>query len=65
MLVPDPDLVLPFVADGSGKLLLQFVWPSGLPPSFELRFQAWIVDPQGVAGLSATNGLLSQGPPVP
>jgi len=65
VLVPDPDLVLPFVADGSGKLLLQFVWPSGLPPSFELRFQAWIVDPQGVAGLSATNGLLSQGPPVP
>jgi len=65
VLVPSPDMILPGMTDAAGDFSLGFAWPPGLPPLFELRYQAWIADPQGVAGFTATNGLLSKGPPVP
>ena len=61
-LVPSPDIVVPgFTLDGNGELVLPFNYPA-LPSGFSLFWQAWIADPGGLSGWSATNGLSSTTP---
>jgi hypothetical protein len=63
VLVPAPDIVLPgLVVDTSGNLVLAFAWPPGLPSSFDVWLQMWVVDPSGPHGFSATNGLRATTP---
>lgn len=58
VLVPAPDLLLGgFTLSTSGRLSLPLTWPVGLPPAFEITFQAWIADPAAAFGFSASNGL--------
>ena len=57
-LVPAPDLILPgIVLDASGGRELTTTWPEGVPPGTDFFSQMWILDPAGVGGFSATNGL--------
>lgn len=62
--VPAPTLAIFGLPTGpAGLLPLTAHWPPGLPPSFTLHFQHWIVDPAAVAGFSASNGLSATTPP--
>jgi hypothetical protein len=55
-LVPAPEFVVPVTADALGWVDFSFPWP-GLAPGQLVAFQAWILDPGAVQGLSASNGL--------
>lgn len=58
-LVPAPDVVLgAFVLSPSGQSSLPLTWPAGLPPGFELTFQAVILDPAAPVGFAASNALV-------
>jgi len=58
VLVPLPTLLVSgLLTDGGGAHVLGATWPPGLPAGSVLYFQAWIVDPAGPAGFSASNGL--------
>jgi len=57
VLVPALDLLLPFVTDGAGSTVLAGTLPVALPADVELVMQGWIVDPAGVHGFAATNGV--------
>ena len=58
VLVPQPELIVAgLLTDGAGALHLGATWPAGLPAGSSVFLQAWIADPAGPAGLSATNGL--------
>ena len=64
VLVPNPTIMIFGLPTGpSGQLPLTAHWPAGLPPSFTLYFQHWILDPGGPAGLAASNGLSATTPP--
>lgn len=57
-LVPAPDVVLTgLFTRANGTLQLSGRWPVGVPPGFELWFQAWVVDAAAAEGWSASNGL--------
>lgn len=59
ILVPSPDLVLgSFAIPGTGSLTLPSVWPTGIPAGFEITVQAWLLDPTGIFGFTASNGLV-------
>jgi len=62
VLVPNPNVLVPFATDGAGVASLSLPWPAGLPPGTQLFFQSWIVDPAATAGLSATNGIVATQP---
>ncbi|MGQ0553499.1 MAG: hypothetical protein ACT4PU_09805 [Planctomycetota bacterium] len=62
VLVPMPDLRLPLALNGSGKLLLEATWPPGVPAGLQIYFQAWIADPSGPVGFTATNALKATTP---
>jgi len=49
-------VLLPLVADAQGALDLVFPWLA-VPPGLELFVQAWIQDPGGPKGWSASNAL--------
>ncbi|HTH04582.1 MAG TPA: hypothetical protein VL916_01880, partial [Ilumatobacteraceae bacterium] len=56
--VPHPDLLVAgLLSNASGGLTLGAMWPAAVPPGTALFLQAWIADPSGPAGLSASNGL--------
>jgi len=50
-------LVVALATDGSGALLLPFVWPSGVPAGTSLYFQYAIQDAAGPQGASLSNAL--------
>ncbi|MED5330661.1 MAG: VCBS repeat-containing protein, partial [Planctomycetota bacterium] len=56
-LVPSPDLVLPFSADGFGAVHLPAPWPDGVPPNFSVYMQWWVLDAAGPKGFAASNAL--------
>lgn len=56
-MIPAPTLLVPFVPDAQGALDLVFPWIT-IPGGIELTIQAWIQDPGGAKGWSASNGLL-------
>jgi len=55
-LVPAPTLLAPLVPDAQGALDLVFPWIA-IPAGLELYIQAWIQDPGGPKGWSASNAL--------
>ncbi len=55
-IVPTVDTLLPLLLDATGRGVLSGRWP-GLPPTVDATFQAWIADPSGPAGWTASNGL--------
>ncbi|GJM22353.1 MAG: hypothetical protein DHS20C15_22680 [Planctomycetota bacterium] len=58
VLGPAPDtLLFGFSVDASGALALPFTVPPSLPAGFRLWVQAFVSDPAGLAGRSATNTL--------
>ncbi len=46
----------------SGGFTLPGPWPAGVPAGVTLYFQAWVVDPPAIAGVSASNGLSATTP---
>lgn len=61
VLVPNvatTNFVLPLATNSSGAILLPTTWPSGIPAGTTIVLQYWIVDPVGVFGVAASNGLL-------
>jgi hypothetical protein len=62
-LVPFPDVVVGGISTGgAGNVPITFAWPTGLPSGFTTRFQHWIVDSTGPAGLSASNAVAGTTP---
>ena len=62
VLVPQPDAVIWLIADSTGHITASGRWPPGVASGTKLYLQAWTVDPQGPAGLSATNAILGVSP---
>lgn len=57
-LVPTPNLVIPGLpTDGNGIFAAIGTWPAGIPSGTTLYMQYWLPDPQGIFGVSSTNGL--------
>ncbi len=57
LLIPQPQVVLPFRTDQEGGGRWPLTWPRGLLAGTAFHLQAWIVDASAVAGLAASNGL--------
>lgn len=55
--VPFPDLIVPQGADALGQLSSSGPWPPGVPAGFTIFAQSWAMDPGGLIGWSASNGL--------
>lgn len=62
VIVPSPDLPLPFVTNGAGEAALSAMWPAGVPSSATFYAQWWIQDPAGPKGFAASNGLAGTTP---
>ena len=56
-MVPDTDLIVPFVTDGQGQIVFQVPWPDAIPSGTPSWYQFWIEDAAAPKGLSASNGL--------
>ena len=62
VLVPAMDVVLgAFALSPSGGLTLPLTWPAGLPPGFELTFQAVVLDLASPSWFAASNALVGIG----
>ena len=62
-LVPFPDLLLPGLPTGpAGAWTLLDTWPAGVPSGLSVWFQAWVQDPAGPFGWSATRALRADVP---
>ncbi len=61
-LIPVPTSLFGVSLDGNGAIELAGVWPPLVPPPPSVWIQAWLPDPQGPHGWSATRGLLSPPP---
>ncbi|MCB9898208.1 MAG: hypothetical protein H6825_09415 [Planctomycetes bacterium] len=58
VLVPAPDRVLLGIpVDGTGAHTSSSTLPAGIPSATPIWFQAWVTDPGGPAGLSASNAV--------
>ncbi|HTE05921.1 MAG TPA: hypothetical protein VK824_06975, partial [Planctomycetota bacterium] len=58
VLVPAPDVVVPgVVTNASGYATVATTWPAGVPSDLSLVVQAWIVDPTGPSGFTASNAM--------
>lgn len=57
VLEPDPLLLLGFPTDAFGYVVIDTVWPAGIPSGFATWMQAWLPDPAAVKGFSASEGL--------
>ena len=63
VLVPSVDLdPLPLPTGPAGTTTLATTWPTGLPGGFTMYLQAWIQDPAGPVGFSASNALAATVP---
>ncbi len=61
--VPSPDSIAgPFPTGPAGVAGGEFSWPLGLAPGVDEFWQAWVVDPSGPQGLTASNALRSETP---
>jgi hypothetical protein len=58
VMVPAPELLLPFVTDALGAHEISWTWPAGLPSGIKLWMQHWIADAGAPAGFAGGNGLL-------
>jgi hypothetical protein len=56
-LAPEPSVLLPLQADATGTASLTARWPAGLPTWTTLWLQAWMEDPAGPAGFTATDAV--------
>ena len=61
ILVPSPDATAVVLTDGIGTLSLELTWPGPLP-GFQAWSQAWLLDPNGPQGFSASNAVLLRAP---
>lgn len=58
VMVPNTDIIASGLStDGSGNMVLNGNWPTGLAPGRTLNFQCWINDASGPQGYTASNGL--------
>lgn len=60
--VPAPDFAFPLAVDAKGSAEFTALVPPGIPPATSLFFQAWILDPTGPAGLTASDALKATTP---
>ena len=60
--VPLPVLLEIYLNTGPGALDLPFVFPSGLPPGFDLVMQAFIDDPGASQGIAGSNAIVGTTP---
>lgn len=57
-MVPAPDIVVGFFPTFPGNPTnIALTWPTGLPSHASTYWQCWMIDPGGVLGFAATNGL--------
>jgi hypothetical protein len=56
VLVPSPDVVVPFALDAIGAASVPATWPN-VPPGTSLYLQAIVLDPAPIEGIAWTNGL--------
>jgi hypothetical protein len=57
-LIPVPALLtVSLFTNGSGGIVLPFVWPAGMPPETSIYFQYAIQDAAAVQGVALSNGL--------
>lgn len=57
LLVPSPDVLLMLVTDTAGAATTTLLLPASTAPGLEILSQAWLFDPSGPQGLTATNAL--------
>jgi len=57
VLAPQPDVLVPLLADAAGQAALSARWPQGLPAWTSIWMQAWMIDPAGPHGFSASDAL--------
>ncbi len=62
VLVPEPDVVVPLATGSEGQLVLEAMWPAGVPAGLMVWLQAWIVDGAGPSGFAASNALTAATP---
>ena len=63
VLVPFPILaLLELGTDANGGFMLPFTWPGGVPSGTQVVLQAWVVDPSGAHGFSASQGMVGTVP---
>jgi hypothetical protein len=62
VLVPQPDVLVGLVTDGTGGVLLQADWPAGVASGLQLWLQAWVADASASYGLAASNGVTAGAP---
>lgn len=65
VLVPSPDVALPFVAGAAGSASLSGVWAPGTPAGTPVWAQWWVVDGSGPQGVTASNAVLATPPAGP
>src|SRR5262249_4842131 len=53
LLMPKPEVLLPFVLDAAGTLQIATTWPPGVPSDSSVWLQAWLPDEDGIAGFVA------------
>ncbi len=54
--------LLALVSDADGEVVLSGAWPACVPAGTQVVLQAWIADPGGPQGLSASNALVATTP---
>ncbi|MFO1078786.1 MAG: hypothetical protein U1E73_13775 [Planctomycetota bacterium] len=61
-LVPIPTATVLLLASSTGAAQLAFPWPAGMPAGLTVYAQAWLVDPSGPQGWTASNALQATAP---
>ncbi len=62
VLVPSPDLLLPYNTDGSGNGSFTTLYPAGKPDCVTFTFQVWYFDAAGPQGFAASNAITGTQP---
>lgn len=60
ILVPRPDVSLPFTTDRFGTTSLGLTLPGVVPPGVDVFVQSWLVDAAGPLGFAAANAIASR-----
>lgn len=55
LLVPSPDVLLPFVLDANGAVTVTGRWPNDAGAGFSIYLQAWLADTYGPARFTSTD----------
>jgi hypothetical protein len=56
-LVPSLDVLKVLPTNPGGNFSITSVWPAGIPSGISTTLQYWVLDPAGVEGFAASNGL--------